>query len=73
MKFDMLREFHERRPFQPFDIRTTDGRVYFVDEPQFLSQSRSREYVTFVAPDDLQVVIDIQHIESLEVAPTPAA
>jgi hypothetical protein len=45
MEYDQLRACHERRPFQPFEITTVDGRVYTIDQPEYLAQSPTRRYV----------------------------
>lgn len=73
MIYEQVREHHERRPFKPFDIRMSDGRVYTVDHPEFLMQSRTRRCVVYTTEDDREVVLDAQHITSLEVANTAAA
>lgn len=73
MTYDKIKEFHERRPFKPFDIRVSDGRVCTVDHPEFLMQSRSGRVVTFTTEDDREIVIDAGHVTSLEIANTPAA
>ncbi len=73
MEYDKIKEYHERRPFQPFDIRTSDGRVYTVDHPEFLMQSRSRRVVVYTTEDDREVTIDAGQITALEVANTHAA
>jgi hypothetical protein len=33
---EKLREFHEKRPFQAFDIHTADGETVRVRHPEFL-------------------------------------
>lgn len=73
MTYDKIKEFHERRPFQRFDIRTSDGRVCTVDHPEFLMQSRNRKVVTFTTEDNRDIVIDVSHVTSLEVTNSPAA
>ncbi|MDQ3439299.1 MAG: hypothetical protein M3478_02995 [Planctomycetota bacterium] len=61
-------------PFLPFDIRTTDGRVYQVDAPQYLARSREGDVITYYTPeDDRAVTIDVKHIVAIEVANRPAA
>ena len=73
MDYSKIKEYHERRPFKPFDIRTSDGRVYSVDHPEFLMQSRNRQTVVYTTEDDREVTLDAGHITSLEVANTHAA
>ena len=61
-------------PFLPFDIRTSDGRAYYVDSPQFLARSREGDVITYYTPqDDRAVTIDVKHIVSIEIANRPAA
>lgn len=73
MDYDKIKEYHERRPFQPFFIRSSDGRVYEVDHPEFLKQSRNRKTVVYTTEDDRDVTIDANQITALEVANTHAA
>ena len=73
MEYDKIKEYHERRPFKPFDIRTSDGRVYTVDHPEFLMQSRKRRTVVYTTEDDREVKLDAGHITAVEVANTHAA
>jgi hypothetical protein len=61
-------------PFEPFDIRTSDGRAYMVDSPMYLARSREGDIVTYFTPeDDREVKIRVSQIVSLEVANRPAA
>jgi hypothetical protein len=73
MNNEKVMEFWRRRPFQPFDTRTSDGRIYTVDHPEFLARSRSGKFVTYTTEDDRTVIIDLGHVSALEVANTPAA
>lgn len=67
-------ELVDAEPFQPFDIRTSDGRAYMVDSPEFFARSRRGDVVTYYTPeDDRAVTIRVAHIVSLEVASRPAA
>lgn len=73
MKDEKIREFLHRQPFAPFDIRTSDGRVYTVDHPDFLMRSRDGKVIYLITEDDREILIDVQHIVSLEVANRPTA
>jgi hypothetical protein len=73
MTIEKIMEFWRRQPFLPFDLRVSDGRVYTVDQPEFLIRSRHGRTVTFTTEDDREIVIDVGHITSLEVANTRAA
>jgi hypothetical protein len=37
MNSGQVRNYHEVRPFQPFEIHMLNGRVYTVDHPEFLA------------------------------------
>ena len=73
MDYEKIKEYHGRRPFKPFDIRTSDGRVYAVDHPEFLMQSRTQSFVVYTTEDDREVTLAADHIVALEVANTHAA
>jgi len=61
-------------PFQPFDVRTSDGRAYFIDSPEYFARSREGDVVVYFTPeDDRAVTIRVSQIVSLEVANRPAA
>jgi hypothetical protein len=70
---ERIREFMHSQPFKPFDIRVSDGRVYTVDHPDFVSRSRGGSFITYTTEDNRIVVIDLAHVTSLEVANTRAA
>ena len=62
------------QPFQPFDIRTSNGRTYFVDSLKYFARSRKRDEIRYFTPeDDRAVTIPVSQIVSLEVANRPAA
>jgi hypothetical protein len=73
MTIEKLKEYHERRPFVPFDIKVSDGRVFCVDHAGFLAQSRDGLTVLFVTEDNRDTVIDVSHITTLEVANAPGS
>jgi hypothetical protein len=61
-------------PFLPFDIRTSDGRDYFVDSPDYFARSREGGVITYYTPeDDRAVTIRVSQIVSREVANRRAA
>ena len=61
-------------PFQLFDIRTSDGRDYFVDSPDYFARSREGGVITYYTPeDDRAVTIRVSQIVSREVANRRAA
>jgi hypothetical protein len=72
--FKQILELVDADPFQPFDIRTSDGRAYFIDSPDYFARSREGDTVTYYTPeDDRAVMIRVSQIVSLEVANRPAA
>jgi hypothetical protein len=73
MTNEQVMEFWQRRPFQPFDIRVSEGRVYTVDHPDFLARSRGGTFVTYMTEDDRVIIIDLGHVTALEVSNTHAA
>jgi hypothetical protein len=72
--FGQILELVDADPFQPFDIRTSDGRAYYVDSPDYFARSREGDVITYYTPeDDRAVTIRVSQIVSLEVANRPAA
>jgi hypothetical protein len=71
--FRRILELVDADPFQPFDIRTSDGRA-FVDSPDYFARSREGDIIVYFVPeDDHAVTIRVSQIVSLEVANRPAA
>lgn len=73
MTADKFREYMQRQPFAPFDIRTSDGRAYTVDHPEFVKMYRDGKAINYTTDDNRDIIIDMAHIVSLEVANTRAA
>ena len=73
MHFERIVEFIRRQPFQSFDIKMSDGRVYSVDHPEFVSVSRNGHVVVYQTEDDRTLFLDMHHITTLEVSNRPAA
>lgn len=74
MNIQEIRLFHRRQPFQPFDIRMSNGRVYEVDHPEFLSFSRDGKTLYYsTAEDERLVFLSVDHINSLELRNAPAS
>ena len=68
-----ITEYHQTRPFEPFDIRLSDSRVYTVDHPEFLSLSRNGNALYFSTDDGRLVTIAISQITTLERRNAPRA
>jgi len=69
MTIEQLREMHQARPFQPFDIYLADGRTLTVDHPEFLSQSRTGRTIAVSKPDDATEIVDLLLVVSLKPRP----
>lgn len=63
----------ERTPFVPFDIRTSDGRVYRVSHPDFVHRSKDATTIYLQTDDDRLQRIDVHHIVVVEDVNAPAA
>jgi hypothetical protein len=70
---DRILKLTDAEPFVPFDIRTSDGRAYLVDSPDYFARSRKGDIVTYFTEDDRAVTIRVEHVVSLEVANRPVA
>ena len=75
MRPDDVRDFVNKRPFQPFRITLMDGRSYEVRHPELAMVGRSAVAIGVPAPDDSEPVYDrlvtvslihIMQIEPLE-------
>jgi hypothetical protein len=73
MKSQNIADQLHRQPFTPFDIKTSDGRVYTVDHPDFLMRDRVGDVVFYVTDDNRPVTIALAHIVALEVTNSPRA
>ena len=59
MTVEPLRKAHQARPFEPFILRTADGREYPVVHSEFLSFSQRGRTVVVSTPDDSYEVLDL--------------
>ena len=66
MHMRKIREARRRQPFQPFDIRTSDGRVYSVEHPEFLKLYHKVRAVNYTTDDDRDIVIAAAQIVTIE-------
>jgi hypothetical protein len=71
--YERLLQLVDAEPFTPFDIRTSDGRVYTIDSPDYFARSRRGQVITYITEDDRFVHISAKEIVALEVANRPAA
>ena len=73
MTIQQLREVHQARPFRPFSIHMTDGRVFHVPHSEFLSHSPSGRTVIVHQADDTFSVLDLRLMSEIEVhVPDPS-
>src|SRR5207248_8233874 len=68
-----IRDYRTAQPFEPFDIRLSNGRAYTVDHPEFLALSRRGNVVSFYTDDDRLITIAVSQINTLEKLNRPAA
>ncbi len=53
-----MREFLQKKPFQPFRLTLTDGRTYEVRHPEMVMVGRSAVAIGLPAPNDPRPVYD---------------
>ena len=58
MRSDDIRNFLNKRPFQPFRITLTDGLSYDVRHPELVMVGRSEIAVGLPAPEESEPVFD---------------
>ena len=64
MNSEAIRELLARRPFEPFEVRLTNGDVHIVKHPECVAISKSR--VIIVDPDtDRLAICALLHVASL--------
>jgi hypothetical protein len=73
IKISDIQVYHQSRPFDPFDIRTSDGRVYSVEHPEFLSLTHGGHVIFYVTDDDRLITIATSQIVALEKMNSPRA
>ncbi|MEE9293622.1 MAG: hypothetical protein V3W34_01480 [Phycisphaerae bacterium] len=65
MTIEQLRKTHRAQPFEPFVLRTADGREFEVNHPEVLAISPVGRTVVVMAPDGAHDVIDLLLVASL--------
>ncbi len=73
IRLEHVKSYLDHAPFRPFGIKTTDGRVYSVDHPEFLFISRDQSVIVYETEDYRLVTIGLSQIAALEIANTHAA
>jgi hypothetical protein len=65
MNMDTLREWLRREPFEPFEIRLSNGEVYAVRHPENVAIAKTRIAVSYPETDRI-VHCALVHINSIE-------
>ena len=65
MNADTMREWHNHQPFEPFELRLSNGERHQVRHPELIALGRNR--VIIIDPNtDRAVYIALVHINSIE-------
>jgi hypothetical protein len=65
MNIDTIREWSNRRPFEPFELRLSNGEVYQVRHPEVVALGRNR--IAIVDPEtDRFVHVALVHINNIK-------
>ncbi len=67
MTIEQLRKVHRTQPFEPFVLRTADGREFEVNHPEVLSISPVGRTIVVMTPDGAHDVIDLLLVASLHI------
>ncbi len=65
MNYETLRELLDRRPFEPFEIRLSNGERYEVRHPEMALLLKSR-IIIGDAENDKMTICGLIHINSIE-------
>ncbi len=70
MNADSVREWLNRQPFEPFEVRLSNGERYQIRHPELLAIGRNR--MVIVDPSEDRVVhVALVHVNSVEALQTP--
>jgi len=72
MKPSEIINVFEREQFVPYDLRTSDGRVYRVSHPDFVHRSKDGTIIYLQTDDDRLQRIDSSHVVVIEDVNAPA-
>ncbi len=67
MTIEQLRKVHQAHPFEPFILRTGDGREFPVGHPEVLAISPAGRTVVVMTPDGAHEVIDLLLVTSIHI------
>ena len=65
---EQLRKIHRAKPFEPFVLRTADGREYEVSHPEVLAISPMGRTIVLMTPEGDHDVIDLPLVASIHVS-----
>ena len=69
MTIEQLRQFHQARPFRPFDIFLADGRILPVEHPEILAVPPPGRTIGVGRNDGTIDVVDLLLVTSLKPRP----
>jgi len=64
MTHEAMQELLRRQPFEPFEVRLSNGEKYLIRHPEMVLLLRSR--LVIALPDDRMVICPLLHIASVE-------
>lgn len=73
MSADELRQHITAVPFEPFNLRTADGRQIPVRNRDFILITPNRRHAWVFQPDNSREVLDVMLLLGAEFGPTPVA
>lgn len=73
MSADELRSYITAVPFQPFALRTIDGRSVPVTKRDFILVTPTGRHTYIFQPDDARTVLDVELIVGADFAAPPPA
>ncbi len=65
MRIEDIKDLYSARPFQPFYVRTTDGRELLVKHPEFMLLTPSGRTLVVAEPNHGINIIDVMLINSV--------
>ena len=68
MNIESLRQVHQARPFQPFDLHVADGRTLHVPHPEYLAQFPGGRAILVTHADYSWDVVDLLMVTSIHVS-----
>jgi hypothetical protein len=73
VNIDDIRNHVQNVPFEPFELRLSNGRAYTVDHPEFIALSRDGRTVAYYTDDGRLVTIALAHVNTIEKLNRPNA